>query len=214
MGNYCVYMHKNKMNGKVYIGITQQKPNQRWKNGSGYKTQQLFYRAIKKYKWINFEHIILFNNLIKEEAEQKEIELIAKYKSNESRYGYNVEKGGSLNKEVSQETREKLRKNMLGKKASLETREKMRKNNARYWLGKHISKENAQKLLEANLGKKHTEERNKKTSKPVICIETGTVYYGISKAYQETGISNRHICECCKGKLKTAGGYHWEYYIK
>jgi len=36
---YCfIYMHKNKINNKVYIGYTtQKKPNDRWANGCGYK---------------------------------------------------------------------------------------------------------------------------------------------------------------------------------
>ena len=34
---WTVYMHVNKINGKKYVGITSQKPEERWKNnGIGY----------------------------------------------------------------------------------------------------------------------------------------------------------------------------------
>ena len=92
--NYTVYMHICP-NNKKYIGITKLKPKDRWKNGKSYKTQQLFFRAIQKYGWDNIKHEILFSNLTKEEAEQKEIELIALYKSNQREYRYNVENGGN-----------------------------------------------------------------------------------------------------------------------
>ena len=37
---YFVYKHENKINDKCYIGITcQSKPEKRWQNGLGYKTQ-------------------------------------------------------------------------------------------------------------------------------------------------------------------------------
>ena len=63
--NYTVYMHKNKINGKVYIGITSQQPvKRRWRKGSCYKNCNKFYKAIQKYGWNNFEHIILFENFI------------------------------------------------------------------------------------------------------------------------------------------------------
>ena len=93
---YSVYCHMNKMNGKRYVGITKDKPVDRWgKDGNGYKTQ-VFGRAIEKYGWDNFEHKILFENLSKKEAENKEIELIAFYQSNKPDYGYNVSGGGNL----------------------------------------------------------------------------------------------------------------------
>ena len=78
---YTVYQHKNKINGKVYIGITSQKPEQRWRNGEGYKSSPHFYSAIQKYGWDNFEHNILFVELTKEQACLKEQELIKEFNS-------------------------------------------------------------------------------------------------------------------------------------
>jgi hypothetical protein len=91
---WYVYIHINKINNKKYIGISSEiDPNKRWKNGYGYR-QQMFFKAIQKYGWDNFEHKILFNNLTKKEAKIKEKELIAKYKTNNSLYGYNRTEGG------------------------------------------------------------------------------------------------------------------------
>lgn len=43
----------------------------RWRNnGINYKACILFYRAIQKYGWDNFEHIILNDNLSKTEAQE------------------------------------------------------------------------------------------------------------------------------------------------
>lgn len=36
-------------------------------------------------------------------------------------------------------------------------------------------------------------------------------YKYIKEASNKTGINNGDIGQCCKGKLKTAGGYKWEY---
>lgn len=63
MNNYKIYMHKNKINNKIYIGQTKQSLNSRFKNGNGYQSCPLFFRAIKKYGWENFEHIILEENI-------------------------------------------------------------------------------------------------------------------------------------------------------
>ena len=37
MNNYIIYKHINKINGKIYIGQTCQKPEYRWNHGKGYK---------------------------------------------------------------------------------------------------------------------------------------------------------------------------------
>lgn len=105
-GTYIVYKHTSPSN-KCYIGITRLKPNKRWKNGNGYITQQYFYRAIQKYGWENFKHEILHEGLSKEEAEQKEIELISYYDSTNKNKGYNISHGGNCSDSVSEETRKK-----------------------------------------------------------------------------------------------------------
>ena len=123
MDNYTIYMHRNKINQKVYIGITKQKCEDRWRHdGLGYKTQTKFFRAILKYGWDNFEHIILFENLSELEASQKERELIALYDSYNN--GYNADLGGSTTNH-SPETLEKMRQSMLGKKHTQETKDKI-----------------------------------------------------------------------------------------
>ena len=82
---YIVYKHTTPR-GKVYIGITGNTVERRWQNGRNYKNNKHFTNAIKKYGWDNIKHEILFDNLTKEQAEEKEILLIKKYKSNNVRY--------------------------------------------------------------------------------------------------------------------------------
>lgn len=100
--NYKVYKHTCP-NGKVYIGITKDKPEKRWMSGWGYKTCIYFFKAIVKYGWINIKHEILFENLTKKEAEQKEIELISAYNSCDRNFGYNIDLGGSLHLKYQQD---------------------------------------------------------------------------------------------------------------
>lgn len=112
---YRVYCHTNKVNGKKYVGITCQRLKARWgKDGKGYRHCSYFYNAIKKYGWDNFKHEILFEGLNKEEAESKEIELIAEWNLNNEEFGYNIAKGGFIPIH-SQETRERISKNRKGK---------------------------------------------------------------------------------------------------
>lgn len=34
----------------------------------------------------------------------------------------------------------------------------------------------------------------------------------IKEASQVKNISASYVCTCCKGRQKTAGGFHWAYY--
>lgn len=90
---YCIYKHIAP-NGKLYIGMTKQGCERRWQNGRGYKTQRLFWRAIQKYGWDNFTHEILEEDLLHDEACEREKYYISIYRSNIPCYGYNTTSGG------------------------------------------------------------------------------------------------------------------------
>ena len=145
---YVVYMHIAP-NDKKYIGVTKCNLSKRFDNGNGYKYNEHFYNAIKKYGWENIKHAVLYSGINRSEAERLEKELIKKFKSNDRRYGYNIEGGGMLNKEVSQETRDKLRKNATGVIPTQETRQKMSKSHSGqkcHWYGTHLSEEKKENL--------------------------------------------------------------------
>ena len=56
---------------------------------------------------------------------------------------------------------------------------------------------------------------NGKKSKPVLQFDLQDNFIkefpSLMQVYRELGFNQRHICECCKGKLKTAYGYKWKY---
>ena len=186
--NYCVYCHKNKANGKMYYGITNN-VHKRWQNGSGYKTPDsrtgtIFEHAIEKYGWDGFDHIILNDNLTRDEACSLEKYYIQKYMTNVCKYGkrangYNMTDGGdgTIGCHPSEKTRKKMSVSSKLRGISRETME---------------------------LG-------NKARSKPVYCIETNEVFpssYSASRCYK---ISQSEINSCCLGKTKCTKGTHWRY---
>lgn len=118
-------MHKSP-SGKVYIGIAKD-VRHRWRNkGSGYKGSTRISNAIKKYGWDNFEHIILYTDLTREQACEKEIELIAKYDSTNPKNGYNLQSGGNVGIPC-EETLKRMSLAQIGHPVSKEVREALKK---------------------------------------------------------------------------------------
>lgn len=217
---FIVYMHITPSN-KRYIGITSNEYKRRWQNGYGYRGNKHFFNAIKKYGWENIKHEILFENLTQKEACKIETELIAKYKSDLCKYGYNKSIGGenpNVGGRISEQTKRKISKSLKGYKHTQETREKDRQAK----LGTHLSAETKNKISEAKKGAKNAmygkstsakqkEAVKKACSKPVKCVETNKKYPSIIEAERQTGICDSSIQAVCKGKRKTAGGFSWEY---
>ena len=48
-------------------------------------------------------------------------------------------------------------------------------------------------------------------NKGVVCVETGEVFSSIRQASKSSNVDFSAIAKCCKGKRKSAGGYHWRY---
>ena len=114
MRKYIIYKHTSP-SGKVYIGQTCKPiPNNRWQNGNGYIGSPLFYNAIQKYGWDNFEHTILMSNLTKSQACYYEQFYIKKYETTLPENGYNEtlggDGGGMYGKHHTKAAREKIGK--------------------------------------------------------------------------------------------------------
>lgn len=48
-------------------------------------------------------------------------------------------------------------------------------------------------------------------SHSVLNVDTNIIYRSITDAQRKTGIERHSISNCCKGKIKTAGGFQWKY---
>lgn len=93
-GKWRVYLHILKGDNRAYCGITKQDVRQRWVNGRGYRRCLHFDRAIKKYGWDNFAHVILYVVETREEAVALERLIIWRFHLTDERYGFNIQRGG------------------------------------------------------------------------------------------------------------------------
>lgn len=157
MSPYCVYIHAFP-NGKVYIGITSQKPESRWKHGKKYAYNQVVGRAIDKYGWDAIRHEVLFSGLSEAEAKAKEMELIKKYNAQNPDYGYNLTAGGDgmTGFKTREETKRKLSKINIGKRHTEESRRKMseaRQGEKAYWYGKKLPDDMKRNISNSKKGK-------------------------------------------------------------
>ena len=184
---YCVYKHVNKTNGRVYIGISSNL-SRRWSNkGYKYISSPVFYNAIKKYGWDGFDHIVIKDNLTKEEACEMEKLLIKQNKD----ICYNVSDGGdsgpalfgeqnpNYHKSRSEDHCKKLSMSLTGHKTSEETKQKISENN--------------------------------KMKRRIKCIETDECFDSISLAAEKHNTFVENIWRAVSGKRKSWHGLHFIY---
>ena len=194
---WSVYYHINKMNNKMYVGITSKKnPQERWRNGKGYSDTPHFRAAIQKYGWDNFDHEIIASGLTDDEACNFERLLIKQLNLLDDKYGYNISEGGNKGCRFKGE-----RAPMYGKHHTEESKQKNRE--------KHLgvshphTPESREKLRLACLGN----HRGKQTK--VKCVETGIIYESAAEAQRQTNTDASAIIKCVKGKLHKTNNLHW-----
>lgn len=160
MKAYDVYKITNKLNNKVYIGITSKGISARWKDhlwnaehGCPFK----LHNAIRKYGKENFAIELIDYCNSWNELTKKEKYYIAQYKSNEDEFGYNLTEGGdgTFGRLHSEETKEKIRQKAIGREVSEETRRKLSEagkvrteGREKYWSSGEVGKRARKPILQ------------------------------------------------------------------
>lgn len=224
-GNYKVYIHTNKVNGKMYIGITsRQNVKNRWMSGHGYKDCPKMWNAISKYGWNNFDHEIFASNLTKEEAQNMQRLLISKL--NTVNDGYNIDLGGSTQGKHSEEVIQKCKdchiedmKKVLCIEDNLQfesiaaaakyyniNRSAIRGSCKRYQNGK-------QKTIRHFKFADNINQNATCSGKKVICIEDGLQFNSGSQAARYYKMASCSVLESCRnyGKVIAKPGKHFKF---
>ena len=195
---YSVYVHKNLKNDKYYVGMTSKEPKERFNYGFGYRNNSKMWSDIQNSDWNkDWVHGILGKFTDKNEALKYEAFLIAMLDS--VRGGYNTSLYDSNYYKRSEEHKRKISESHIGK---------------------HHSEETRKKLSESLTGRVFSEEHKKRMSdsqpkKSILQFSKDgkliAEYPSTMEAERQTGCANSSICKCCKGKLKSCGGYIWKY---
>lgn len=146
---FNVYIYQNKINGKMYVGYTENFKKREAQHKYANIKSSMFHDAIKKYGWDNFKLLSLIELNSYEEMVNKEKEMI-KNLGTFGEWGYNLTEGGDgmyLGFHHKEETKKRISTTMLGKQNCL---------------GNILSDEHKQNISNSNKKVIHTEEWNKK----------------------------------------------------
>ena len=226
--HYTVYKLTDP-DGKVYIGCTGKRVEERWKKGWHYNYHSRIYKAIREFGWENFEKKILCEKLTREGAEKLEKWFIAYYDSATPEKGYNRALGGlgkgsrmsdatkALSRQVKcsmyqndPDYRERVKKGIRSShENNPEYREKLSLSLKKYYAENPEKKEEIRRRMSEYLSKPENRAfvESDTRAKPVICVETGVIYPSQLAAERATGYHGIH--HVCHGQRMTAGGYHW-----
>jgi group I intron endonuclease len=195
-----IYSILCKVTNKRYIGQTVRDVDIRWKEhiaDSRNNPNTLLHKAIAKYG----SNMFVVRS-IEEEISIKNLDEREKYWIREFdtfNNGYNLTEGGQGDSrgELSQESRDKIRRTHFGKVKSTECIEKV--------IYSHKSNGNCPKNPEG--GRLHAKQKVRGTH-----IQTGEIleFDSIKEAADTIGVKYPNICACFRGRQNQSGGYKWE----
>lgn len=227
-----VYLYRNTINDKIYIGQTLDEKRRKRKHKYA-RDNYPFHNAIRKYGYDKFEYKVLFYTSSKSKERLKviidalEIYYIRKYNSTDKNIGYNLAKGGdgTVGVVLTKETKDKISATKRSQHLhhSKERKEYMSKINT----GRVFSPESRVQLSNSRSGIPVSKDTKIKISNslkgnpaynrlPVLQLSLdGKVLNEFSSAV-EAGkslgkLSGSKISQCCKGNRKTAYGFKWKY---
>jgi group I intron endonuclease len=164
-----VYLIRNRVNGKGYVGITATTIDERW-NGhinDAFKKRSmcLIHRAIRKYGIDAFERSVLETHVDSKSLKDADVRLIAELKTyfvEHPQSGYNMTKGGdgTLGLKWNDESKKRASKARIGWIPSDETRRAMRESH----LGLQASEETRVKQSVVHTGVKDSDQTRAKKS--------------------------------------------------
>jgi len=145
---YTVYLRTNKINGKQYVGQTNniERRERQWRDLTTYYANNELTNDRQEHGLENFKTEILAIVDTREESWELEKKYILEYNTLYPN-GYNVSTGGGRGFTYQEERNKKISEAKKGE------------NN--YWFGKKFSDEHKQKISKANKGKKRSEEFKK-----------------------------------------------------
>ncbi len=221
-----IYLTKNLINGKKYIGRD-------LKNNSKYLGSGLLLKkAIKKYGISNFKKIILEKCKTEKELNEKECFWIKKFDAINSKDFYNLVsggRGGNILKNTSEkkrkETYNKISKSKLGKNISENHKNKIKSFYKKEEIILSEEEKKKRKLGKYNnfFGKKHTGDMTRfstrknippTNAKSVMNISNGIIYkscWAAAQIFDNPNTARRAISDVCKGKRDHFKNIKFEY---
>jgi hypothetical protein len=193
----AIYMIKNKINNKVYIGQTTRTVNERmyehFKPCIIKSKKYYLYYALNKYGIENFEvstlvsgikNTILLNEL--------EIHYMHLYNSRNHKYGYNLKTGGSnLSRNIKMVKLSNCTDIVLYKHPNVKSAEE--RTIKKKW---GLIKSKPRKVY-------YVKKTNNSWKKKVICLETGQIFNSSVETAKFFNVSQTTISDSCNNKNKT-----------
>ena len=204
-----IYKAENTVNGKIYVGVTNNLKRRKYLHKSQTKkgSSTYFHRALRKYGNDNFSwEIVDSSSDYKIAATELEPHYIKKFKSNNPKFGYNLSSGGDSfhGSLFSDEWKRRISEACKGRTPWNKGKKGMQ---VAWNKGKNTP------------GKKHTKDdlvkmRINKNNKPVgkynlegDLLET---FQSQRDAARILGIKREGIRDCCNDIQKTAYGFIWK----